>query len=108
MNHVLAFICMCAFSSTTFAAEVVGTITEHSGRGAQGAAVTVTCGDFEQTAITAISGQYRVMDVPDESDCTLTITYKGATSEPEAFSVTSERMTFSRRIRQYQGRLVIF
>ena len=108
MNKVLAFICMCAFSGYAFAAEVVGIITEHSGRGAQGAAVTVTCGEFEQTAITAISGQYRVKDVPEGSDCALTITYKGASSEPEAFTMTSERMTFSRRVRQYQGRLEIF
>jgi len=99
---------MCTLSSYAIAAEVVGIITEHSGRGAQGAAVTVTCGQFEQTAITAFSGQYRVMNVPDGRDCTLTITYKGASSEPEAFSTTSERMSFSRRIRQYEGRLVIF
>jgi hypothetical protein len=99
---------MCAFSGYAFAAEVVGIITEHSGRGAQGAAVTVTCGEFKETAITAFSGQYRVVDVPDGSACTLTNTYKGASSEPEAFSVTSDRMSFSRKVRQYQGRLVIF
>ena len=107
MNQLVAFMLMRTLSCCAYAADITSTINEHTGRGAQGGAVTASCGEFSKTATTAISRQYRLNDVPDASSCKLTIQYKGATSEPEIFSTTSGRMSFSRRIRAYQGRLVI-
>jgi len=98
MRKILAFACMFTFSCCVFAAEIVGTITDR-GRGAQNARVTVTCDGFEDTAITSISGQYRIKNVPDGRACNLVIWYKSGSTEPHSFETTSGRMPFNHKIR---------
>lgn len=107
MNKILAFICMFTLPCCAFAAEVVGTITEQSGRGAQNARVTVSCGEFERTVITSISGQYRVKGVPDQSPCTFVIQYQGAKTEPHSFNTVSEQTRFNRKVRRVGNSLAI-
>jgi len=106
LNQLLAFICLSTLSCCAYATDVGGIITDRMGRGAQGAAITVTCGDFKKTAFTTFSGDYHIPDVPDASACSLTIKLRGVTSEPHDFKTTSGRMTFSRRVEPYKGRLV--
>jgi hypothetical protein len=96
---------MLTFSSGTYAADLSGIITDRTGRGAQGAAVAVTCGDFSKSVFTAISGNYHIADLPDESECRLTITFRGVSSQPHDFRTTTGRMTFSRRVQPHEGHL---
>ena len=90
-----------AFSTGTDAAEVVGTLTDRKGEGADGARVTVTCDGFEQTVfVAAITGNYRVKNVPDNAACVLVIHFDGADSAPHSFTTTTERTRYSRRLRR--------
>lgn len=89
------------FSTGTYAAEVVGTLTDRRGKGAEGARVTVTCDGFEKTVfVAAITGQYRVKNVPDNAACILVINYDGANSAPHSFTTTTDRTRYNRRIRR--------
>ena len=90
-----------AFSSGAYAAEVVGNLTDRKGGGAKGARVTVTCDGFEKTVfVSAVNGQYRVKNVPDNAACVLVIYYDGANSAPYTFTTTTERTRYNRRIRR--------
>lgn len=105
MKRLLAFVFLLTMSLCAYATEVAGTITDRTGRGAQGAAITVACGGFKKTVFTAFSGDYYIPDVPDESACSLVIKFRGVESEPHDFKTTSGRMTFSRRVQPHDGRL---
>ena len=105
MKQLLAFVFLFTLSWCTYASEVAGIITDRSGRGAQGAAITVTCGEFKKTVFTALSGDYHIPDVPDESACSLVIKFRGVASEPHEFNTTSGRVTFSRRVHPFEGHL---
>ncbi len=99
------FTCMvlmvAAFSTGAHAAEVVGNLTDRSDKGADGARVTVTCDGFEKSVfVAAVTGQYRVKDVPDNAACVLVIHYQGADSAPYSFTTTTERTRYDRRIRR--------
>jgi len=107
MSRTLMGICTClvlvagAFSSGAHAAEVVGNLTDRKGDGAKGARVTVTCDGFEQSVfVAAVTGQYRVKNVPDNAECVLVIHYEGADSAPYSFVTTTERTRYNRRIRR--------
>jgi hypothetical protein len=107
MRGTLMKICTClvpiaaAFSTGVYAAEVVGTLTDRKGGGAKGARVTVTCDNFEKSVfVSAVSGQYRVKNVPDNAACVLVIYYDGANSAAHSFTTTTERTRYSRRIRR--------
>lgn len=107
MSRTLKRICTClavvaaAFSTGTYAAEVVGTLTDRTGDGADSARVTVTCDGFEKTAfVAAVTGRYRVKNVPDNAACVLVIHFEGADSAPHSFTTTTERTQFNRRIRR--------
>ena len=107
MTRTLALICMCilpigvAVSTGAYAAEVVGNLTDRKGEGAKGARVTVTCGGFEDSVfVSAVNGQYRVKNVPDNAACVLVIQYNGAYSEPHNFTTTTEKTRYNRRIRR--------
>ena len=90
-----------AFSTGAYAAEVVGTLTDRKGDGAKGARVTVTCDGFEKSVfVAAVTGQYRVKNVPDNAACVLVIHYDGANSAPYTFTTTTERTRYNRRIRR--------
>ena len=105
MKKALAFICMFTLAGSAYATDIVGIITDRTDRGAQGATVTVSCGEFEKTVTTAMSGDYRITGVPEGSTCSLSIKFRDVSSEPYAFSTTSERMTFSRRVQRYKDKL---
>ena len=105
MKQLLAFVFLSTISLCAYATEVAGIITDRTGRGAQGAAITVTCGEFKKTVFTALSGDYHIPDVPDETTCSLVIKFRGVESEPHNFKTTSGRVTFSRRVQPYNGRL---
>jgi hypothetical protein len=107
MSTTLMRICTClvfvlgAFSTGTYAAEVVGTLTDRKGEGADGARVTVTCDGFEETVfVAAVTGNYRVKNVPDNAACVLVIHFNGADSAPHSFTTTTERTRYDRRIRR--------
>ena len=107
MSRTLMSICTClvlsaaAFSTGALAAEVVGNLTDRKGDGAKGARVTVTCDGFEKSVfVAAVTGQYRVKDVPDNAACVLVIHYEGASSAPYSFTTTTERTRYNRRIRR--------
>ena len=105
MKRPLAFAFLFTISVCAFGAEVAGTITDRTGRGAQGAAITVTCGAFKKSVFTALSGDYYIPDVPDDQDCSLVIRFRGVESEPHHFKTSSARVRFSRRIQPHNGRL---
>ena len=107
MSRILMRICTClvlvapVFSTGANAAEVVGTLTDRKGDGADGARVTVTCDGFEKSVfVAAVTGQYRVKNVPDNAACVLVIHYNGANSAPHNFTTTTERTRYNRRIRR--------
>jgi hypothetical protein len=90
-----------AISTEAYAAEVVGTLTDRKGEGAKGAKVTVTCDGFEKSVfVAAVTGHYRVKNVPDNAACVLVINYDGANSAPHSFTTTTERTPYNRRIRR--------
>lgn len=96
-----------AFSSGTYAAEVVGTLTDRKGKGADGARVTVRCDGFEQSVfVAAVTGQYRVQNVPDNASCVLVIHFEGAKSAPHSFTTTTGRTRYDRRIRRVGNSVV--
>lgn len=105
MKQLIAFVFLFTISVCAFGAEVAGTITDRTGKGAQGAAITVTCGDFKKAVFTALSGDYYIPDVPDDQDCSLVIRFRGVESEPHKFKSTSGRIRFSRRVQPHDGRL---
>ena len=83
------------------AAEVVGTLTDRKGEGAAGAKVTVTCDGFQKSVfVSAVNGQYRVKNVPDNTACTMVINFDGANSAPHQFTTTTDRTRINRRIRR--------
>lgn len=49
MKKTLAFICMFALPCFAWATDLSGTITDRTGRGAQGATVTISCGEYNKT-----------------------------------------------------------
>ena len=106
MKQSLALIGLFALSCSAFAAEVQGTISDRMDRGAQNATVTVTCGDFNKTVYTAMSGDYYIRHVPDNAACSLTIEWQNVRSKPHQFKTTSGATTFSRRVEPYEGKLV--
>jgi len=105
MKQPLAFVFLMTVPLCAFATELSGTITDRTGRGAQGAEITVTCGEFRKSVFTALSGDYYVPDVPDDQDCSLVIRFRGVESEPHTFKTTSDRVRFSRRVQPHDGRL---
>ena len=107
MSTTLKRICTClvlvaaAFSSGAYAAEVVGNLTDRKGDGAKGAKVTVTCDGFEKSVfVAAVTGAYRVKNVPDNTACVLVINYEGANSAPHNFTTTTGRTRHNGRIRR--------
>ena len=105
MKRLLAFVFLLTISVCSYGTELSGTITDRTGRGAQGAAISVTCGEYKKSVFTALSGDYYIPDVPDNSDCSLTIRFRGVDSEPHEFKTTSARVRFSRRVQPHDGRL---
>ena len=106
MKQLFAFICMSTFCCGAYASEVYGTISNRMGNGAQGALVTVTCGDFTKSEYTTFTGNYYIKNVPDGSDCDLVIELRGVKSKPHSFKTTSGSITFNRRVEPYRGELV--
>lgn len=104
-SHTLLSLCALAggllCANAALSAEVVGTLTDRKGGGAKGARVTVTCDGFEKSVfVSAVNGQYRVKNVPDNTECVLVINFDGANSAPHSFVTTTERTRFNRRIRR--------
>jgi len=106
MKQLLGLIGLLALSCSAFAAEIQGTITDRMDTGAQNSMVTVTCGDFKKTVYTAMSGDYYIPDVPDNTACSLVIEWQNVRSKPHQFKTTSGATTFSRRVEPYEGKLV--
>jgi len=90
------------------ATEIEGSIKNASGAGADGAVVTVACGEYTKSEKVGNDGRYRINDVPDEEACTLLITLSGAKTNPYPFRSNSGKLTFNQKIKQYGNRLVVF
>ncbi len=105
MKQLLAFVGIFTFTSCAYATDVEGIISDRMDAAAQDASITVTCGDFKKTVFTAMSGNYYIPGVPDNSSCSLTIEWRGVRSEPHNFKTTSGTVTFSKRVEPYEGHL---
>lgn len=99
---------------TEFAAAAVleGRISITSNSGGGALRVIVDCSPdpdelFPREQKIGGDGYYRVSNLPDNAECSLTIKLGGARSEPYAFRSSSGKITVNRRIKRYGNDLVV-